>query len=268
MKKFLFLMVLVLGMMSCTLVDNSEVGIKFNKFSITDQGKLEAVNVTGFVAYNPFTTAVYTYPVFVQQVNYDPFVVTTKDAASFKMDPYLSYQIDRNKATDIFSKYRKPLNEIEKGYLKTCIYDSYRVSANNYTSDELMANRAQFEAEVRKMLETSLGTEGFIIHEFTSQIEPPQSLKQAIDDKNAALQESLRAENLVKQAQAQAQIEIAKAEGEAKALRIKAESEAYANKVVSQSLTTLLIQQQTINKWNGQLPTVSGSNTMPIINLK
>ena len=178
--------VIMFNSCACTIVDNSEVGIKFNKFSVTEQGKLEATSVTGYTFYNPITTSVFKYPVFIQRVDYPAFSVTTKDAAVFSMDPLLAYQIDRAKATDIFTKYRKPLKDIEAGYMKTCIWDAYRITANQYTADELMASRAKFEDEVRAMLNTSLGSEGFMISEFTSQIDPPQSLRETINAKLAA----------------------------------------------------------------------------------
>jgi regulator of protease activity HflC (stomatin/prohibitin superfamily) len=268
MKKLLFaLMAIAIMFSSCTIVDNAEVGIKFKKFGLTDQGTLEAASVTGWIMYNPFTTSVFTYPVFIQRVDYKAFTVNTKDAAAFQMDPLLAYQIDRSKAVSIFQKYRKPLEDIETGYMRTCIYDAYRITANNYTSDELMANRAKFEAEVRLMLENSLGSEGFIISEFTSQITPPQSLQNTIDAKNMAVQEALKAENLVKQAEAKAKIKIAEAEGKAKALKIEADGEAYYNRTVSASLSELLVRQYALEKWDGQLPQVSGQTT-PFINLK
>lgn len=249
----------------CTTVDNSEVGIKFKKFSLTEQGTLKASPVTGFVFYNPISTAVFTYPIYIQRVDYNPFNVTTKDAAIFSMDPLLAYQINRDSATEIFTKYRRPLKDIEAGYMRTCIYDAYRIIANNYTSDELMASRAKFEAEVRTMLDNSLGKEGFIVTEFTSQITPPASLSDAIEAKNQAIQESLKAENLIKQAEANAKIEIAKAEGTAKALKIQADGEAYYNRTVAASLNELLVRQDAIEKWNGQLPTYTGG-VIPFIN--
>ncbi|MCM1035502.1 MAG: prohibitin family protein [Paludibacter sp.] len=252
----------------CTVVDTSEVGIKFKKFSLTEQGKLDAVPVTGWVFYNPVSTSVYTYPVYVQRVDYAPFQVTTKDAAVFSMDPLLAFRMNRDKAVDVFAKYRKPLEDIEQGYMRTVIYDAYRIVANRYTSDELMASRAQFEAEVRLMLETSLNDEGFEVEEFTSQITPPVSLSQAIEAKNQAIQEALKAENLVKQAEANAKIAIAKAEGEAKALRIKADGEAYYNRTVAASLNALLVQQDAIQKWDGKLPEYMGGHNIPMINLK
>lgn len=261
---------LVIVVAACmTVVDTSEVGIKFKKFSLTDQGKLDAVPVTGWVFYNPLTTSVYSYPVYVQRVDYSPFTVTTKDAAVFSMDPVLAFRLNRDKAVDVFAKYRKPLRDIEEGYMRTVIYDAYRITANKYTSDELMASRAQFEAEVRLMLERSLNDEGFLVEEFTSQITPPASLSKAIEAKNQAIQEALKAENLVKQAEANAKIAIAKAEGEAKALRIQADGEAYYNRTVAASLNELLVRQDAIEKWDGKLPEyMAGGSSVPFINVK
>lgn len=265
--KFLTICVIsILCFTSCASVDSSEVGIKFKKFSVTEQGGLIAEPVTGYTMYNPFTTSVFTYPTYIQRKDYQPFVVTTKDAATFTMDPLIAYQLNTSKAVDVFKKYRKDLDEIEDGYMRTVIFDAYRITANKYTSDQLMANRAEFEAGVRKMLEESLSKEGFIVSEFTSQITPPATLQAAIDAKNKAIQESLKAENEVKKAEANAKIEIAKAEGAAKAMHIKADAEAYYNKTISASLSTQIIQEDWIEKWDGQLPTYQGGNA-PLITL-
>lgn len=253
---------------ACAVIDNSEVGIKFKKFSLTEQGKLETQPASGWVFYNPFSESIFTYPVFIQRVDYSPFTVTTKDAAIFSMDPVLAYLLKRDMAAEVFTKYRKSLTDIEQGYMRTCIYDAYRITANNYTSDELMSSRAKFESEVRVMLDKSLGEEGFEVKEFTSQIDPPQSLREMIDSKNAAIQAALRSENQVKEAEAKAKIAIAEAKGEADALKIKADAEAYYNRTVAASLSPLLVQQDAIEKWDGELPTYSGGGALPFINLK
>ena len=158
------------------------------------------------------------------------------------------------------------LENIEEGYMRTVIYDAYRVIANSYTSDELMANRARFESEVRVILDSALTKEGFIVTEFTSQITPPESLQQMIDAKNKAVQAALKAENEVKEAEANAKIEVAKAEGAAKAMRIKADAEAYYNRTISASLSNRIIQEDWIEKWDGKLPTYQG-NGSPLITL-
>lgn len=258
---------ILLCFVRCTRVDSSAVGVKFNKLSLTDQGTLDASPVTGYVFYCPITTDLFKYPTFVQRVDYEPFTVTTRDAAIFTMDPTMAYYLNRDKAVDVFFKYRRDLTNIEEGYMRTVIYDAYRITANNYTSDELMAQRAKFENEVRVMLDSTLTVEGFIVTEFTSQITPPESLRQMIDAKNAAVQAALKAENEVKEAEANAKIAVAKAEGDARALKIKADAEAYYNRTISASLSTLIIQEDWIEKWDGKLPTVQGGeNMMPIVN--
>ena len=268
----IFAIVLVIvpsALIRCTRVDSSEVGVKFNKLSLTDQGTLDATAVTGYVFFCPITTDVFKYETYVQRVDYEPFTVTTRDAAIFTMDPTMAYFLNRSKAVDVFFKYRRPLRDIEDGYMRTVIYDAYRITANGYTSDELMANRAKFESEVRQMLDSTLTVEGFTVTEFTSQITPPESLRQMIEAKNAAVQAALKAENEVKEAEANAKIAVAKAEGEARAMKIKADAEAYYNRTISASLTSLIVQEDFIEKWNGVLPQVQGSNsTIPIMNFK
>jgi len=269
MKKVLLLFAVVATMFaSCARVDSSEVGIKFKKFSLTEQGELSATTCTGWTWYNPFTTSVYTYPVVVQQKDYDSLKIMTKDAAIFTMDPYLSYKLNRAKAIDVFKTYRAKLGVIEDGYIKTCIYDAYRICANRYTSDELMSNRATFENDVRIMLDSSLASEGFDIKEFTSQIIPPKSLSAMIDAKNAAVQSALKAENQVKEAEANAKIAVAKARGYADSLKAMADGEAYYNRTVANSLTPTLVQQYALEKWDGKLPVTNAGNTIPFLNIK
>ena len=258
------LFILILCFKCCTVIDSGEIGIEFHKWSSKeeDYGGVEGT-CKGWVFYNPLTTSIFTYPTYIQRKNYDPFNVNAKDASVFSMDPTIAYRIDPAKACDIFVKYRKDIEDLENGYIKTCIYEAYRTCANNYTSDSLMSSRASFEAEVRQRLEKSLEAEGFIVTEFTSQITPPQSLAQMINEKNMAVQSSLKAENKVKEAEANAKIKIAEAKGEAEAMKVKADAEAYYNRTISASLSPLIVQEDWIEKWDGKVPQIVGpGNTM------
>lgn len=256
---------------SCTTIDSGSVGLKFYKWS-SDTDKKGGVIGTckGWVWYNPITQNVFEYPIYVQRKTYEPFSVNAKDASTFTMDPTIAYRLNPDMAEQVFVKYRKSLRDIEDGYIRTCIYEAYRTCANQYTSDSLMANRGGFENEVRKRLEQSLSNEGFIVEEFTSQITPPNSLAQAINAKNEAVQNALKAENKVKEAEANAKIEIAKAQGEANALKIKGDGEAYYNRVVALSLNELLVRQYAIEKWDGRLPNymMSEKGATPFIGVK
>lgn len=266
--KFLSVIFALMSVVSCTMIDSAEVGIKFSKFGLTDKGEVNAEYCSGWTVYNPFTTSIFTYPTNIQRCDYPDFTVTTKDAAEFKMNPMLAYSIQKDKAIQIFRKYRVDIRSIELGYMRTAVYDAYRITANNYASEELMSSRAKFEAEVLDMLQKSLNNEGFLVEEFTSQITPPASLARAIESKNEMIQLALKADNEVKTAEANAKIAIAKAKGEAEALRIKADGESYYNRTIAQSLNELLLRQDAIERWDGKLPQYSGSGVTPFLNLK
>jgi regulator of protease activity HflC (stomatin/prohibitin superfamily) len=251
-------------------IDAGHVGIKVNLIG-TGKGVDNATEVTGWVFYNRFTTKIVEFPTFVQHKEYrktedsdESFVINSKDGSEFHVSPLLNYSVQREKVPYIFTKYRVELSAIEAGFLKTAVYDAFRVVANSYTADELISNRELFENKVRKNLETHLLPEGFVLAQFTSNLVYPETFKKAIEAKNNAVQTALRAENDVKTAEAQAKIKIAQAEGNAKAMLTNAKAEAESNKLKQTTLTPLLLQQMWIQKWRGEVPSTvlgQGSNT-------
>lgn len=248
-------------------IDAGNVGIKINLYG-SDRGVDNITIVTGRVWYNTWTTKIVEFPTYTQSVDYDPFVVTTKDAAEFKVDPKLNYHVNPTMVPQIYRQYRKPLPEIEQQFMRNTIYDAYRIVANSFSSDSVMSNREKFEDRIQTILTKNLNKDGFIYDQLTSAITPPESLRQMIDEKNASIQARLKAENQAKQADAEAKVKVATAQGEAQALLVRAKSEAEANRLRQASLTPMLIQQEWIKKWDGKLPTTqAGGNTslmMPI----
>jgi regulator of protease activity HflC (stomatin/prohibitin superfamily) len=241
---------------SCERIDAGHVGVKVNQYG-DNKGVDDVVAVTGMVFYNPFTTAIYEFPTFIQHKEYkgeNSFVVNSKDGSEFSVSPIMNYSVQRDKVPSIFSKYRRPLEDIEEGFLKTAVYDAFRLATNKYTADELISNRAVFEVEVRRLLDGQLLKEGFIINQFTSNLIYPETFKKSIEAKNNAVQAALRAENEVKTAEAQAKIKVATAEGNAQAMLTSAKAEAESNRMKQVTLTPLLLQLEYINKWDGKLP--------------
>ena len=245
---------------SCERIDAGYVGVKVNLY-VNNKGVDVVVAVTGMVFYNPFTTKVYEFPTYIQHKEYrktedadNSFIVNSKDGSEFSVSPIMNYSVQRDKVPAIFAKYRRPLIDIEEGFLKTAVYDAFRLATNKYTADELISNRAVFEVEVRKLLDNQLLKEGFIINQFTSNLIYPETFKKSIEAKNNAVQAALRAENEVKTAEAQAKIKVATAEGNAQAMLTSAKAEAESNRMKQITLTPLLLQLEWINKWDGKLP--------------
>lgn len=282
--KFIVIAVLVVGsifaFVGCERIDAGHVGVKVNLYG-DGKGVDDVTEVTGWVFYNPISTKIVEFPTFMQHKEYkkivedgalvedESFVVNSKDGSEFHVSPLLNYSVKRERVPYIFNKYRVELSQIESGFLKTAVYDAFRVVANSYTADALISNRQEFEKKVREVLVAQLEPEGFILSQFTSNLIYPETFKRAIEAKNNAVQTALTAENQVKTAEAEAKIKIARAEGNAKAMLTQAKAEAEANQLKQRTLTPMLIQQQWIEKWNGKLPeTMLGDKTNAMIGIK
>lgn len=260
--------------MSCENIDSGNIGIKVNKFG-TGRGVSGVTECTGTVFYNPITTNIYEFPINIRHKEYtedDSFVVNSKDGSEFHVSPIVNYRINPDKATQIFAKYRKDLDGIENGFLKTAVTEAFRIVTNSYTADQLISSREAFDNKVKLTLRKQLEPEGFVLDQFTTNLEYPKSFKNAINAKNNAVQKALMAENRVKQAEAEAKIKVAEAEGDAQSTLTRARAEAEANSLKQRTLTPMLLQQQWIEAWRrggSQVPqyiTSGGGNFM--MNLK
>lgn len=247
--------VLIFGLVtlinSCERIDAGHVGIRVNMYG-DNKGIDGVTEVTGWAFYNPFSASIYEFPTYIQHKEYkgeNSFSVNSADGSEFIVSPILNYSVNRAKVPQIFGKYRKSLPDIEEGFLKTAIFEAFRVVTNSYNADKLISSRQEFDAKVKKALEDQLIPEGFIVAQFTSNLVYPETFKKAIEAKNNAVQAALRAENDVKTAEANAKIQVAKAQGNATAMLTQARAEAEANKLKQSTLTPMLLQQQWIEAW-------------------
>jgi regulator of protease activity HflC (stomatin/prohibitin superfamily) len=250
----LFLMLFLFK--SCERIDAGHVGVKVNLYG-DNKGVSDVTEVTGMVFFNPITHSIYEFPTFIQHKEYtgdNSFIVNSKDGSEFHVSPIINYSVQRDKVPSIFAKYRRSLDQIEEGFLKTSVFDAFRLATNKYTADELIGNRQAYEIEVRKILEGQLLREGFMVNQFTSNLIYPETFKNAINAKNNAVQAALKAENDVKTAEAEAKIKVAQAEGNAQSMLTIAKAEAEANRLKQTTLTPLLIQLEYVKKWDGKLP--------------
>lgn len=246
MKTINFLLSAVLLMIAFTScnerIDAGHEGLLVKMYG-SDKGVQDVVLVTGRVWYNPFTEDVFEVPTFVQTVDYEAFAVNAKDGSQFTVDPTISLKVESGKSAAIFTKYRKPLNEVVENTISNHIKDVYRIEFNKFTTDEIISNRERFEDGVQRKMQEFFTKEGFILEQLTSGIKPPASITQAIEAKNAATQKAQQSEN-----------ELRVVEANAKKMIVQAEAEAKANDLKQRTLTPLLIQQQFIEKWDGKTP--------------
>lgn len=252
----------------CERINAGHVGIKV-KLSGSDKGVQDVTEVTGWCFYNRWAYDVYEFPTFVQHKEYtgeEAFTINSKDGSEFHVSPILNYSVRQDKVGAVFSKYRKELGDIEVGFIKTAVYDAFRIAANKYNADSLISNRESFEASVRSTLEKQITSEGFLINQFTSNLKYPETFKNAIDAKNAAVQKAFQIENEVKQTEASARKSIVQSEMEAKVRMInanayyeatvkEAEADSKAGKLRQSYISSTYINYMLASSWNGQLPT-------------
>ena len=250
MKNQILLFALALATLaSCTRIDAGHEGILIKQYG-TDKGVQDVSLVTGRVWYNPWTEDVEQYATYVQTIDYDAFGVNAKDGSSFSVDPTLSFNIVNGNSPKIFTKYRKNLEEVSKTTILNYVKDAFRLQMNKYTTDEIVSNREKFESDVQKTLANVLENEGFKLEQLTSGLQYPQTIVDAVNSKNKAVQEAMKVEN-----------ELRLVEAQAKKMIVQAEAEKRANELKQQSLTPMLIQQQFIEKWNGKTPLYGSSPT-------
>lgn len=234
---------LLIGLAGCsTRIDAGHEGILIKQYG-SDKGVQDVTLVTGRVWYNPWTEDVDQYATFVQTVDYEAFGVNAKDGSSFSVDPTLSFNIVQGNSPRIFTKYRKDLEEVSQTTILNYVKDAFRLQMNKYTTDEIVSNREKFETDVQKTLADVLDKEGFKLEQLTSGLQYPQTIVDAVNSKNKAVQEAMKVEN-----------ELRLVEAQAKKMIVQAEAEKRANELKQQSLTPMLIQQQFIEKWDGRTP--------------
>lgn len=262
-----------------TRVNAGNVGIKIN-YAGTYRGVQDVPVVTGWVVYWPFSSTVLEYPVFVQNVvwthsttegapNNEEITFTNADQMSIAVDISLAYHLDAAKVPAFYMKFRNDdLAAFTLGFMRNVTRDQFNAHGGSYHMDQIMGDNAAFIDAVRKGVQDDLGQYGVVIDQFgiIGSPRPPPTVLESITMKVQAQQIAIQKQNELAQATADANKVVAAAEGYARSQAIRADADSNYNRKVNESLTALLIQSQTVARWNGYLPTVTGGAT-PLISL-
>lgn len=119
-----------------------------------------------------------------------------------------------------------------------------------------------YEREQNRLDRESEGKGELLKAESTKKVK----IEQAKADLESA---KLDAQTKLEKARANAEAQLIGAKANAEAAIISAKGQAEANRLINQSLTPLILENNKINRWNGKLPTTSvGSGSSTIIGLK
>lgn len=229
------------------MIKTGEVGIKIRFGKITDTYLQEGINFK-----LPFEQ-IEAVNIKVQKYENDNLLETsTKDMQivnSIKVA--VNYQIDADKAIDL---YRQVGNGYTSTVLEPAIQESIKSAISKYTAEELITKRSEVATDIQEELIKRVEHYGIKILSISiKNFDFSAEYNASIERKAVAEQDALTAKQ---------KLETTKVEAEKK--RIEAQAEADANRIKENSLTDKILKQQFIEKWNGELPKVSGSDNMMI----
>jgi regulator of protease activity HflC (stomatin/prohibitin superfamily) len=264
-----------------TLVAPGNVGLVFSK-SGGGRGIQDIAVRSGRVYYNPFTTEIIEYPTYVQTVKWtknadegkpvdESITFTTSDSAVVNCDVASSIQLNYDAAPSFYVKFRADdVNAFVDGFYRNVVRNELNDIGGKYTVEQIMGNNGPMIADVEGAVAKQMNPIGVAVTNlgFIGACRPPSVVTDSINSKLAQQQRSLQTTQEIAQTEAQAKKNVAQAQGEADANLIRAQADAKANQLRQASLTPLLIQQEWIQKWDGQQPNVqAGAGTGLMLNI-
>ena len=173
----------------------------------------------------------------------------------------VNYNVNKEKANELYKNIGTKFDTI---IVEPAIFESVKQGMSQYTAEELITKRSEVSSVITTLLEDKLETRGITITalniidlnfsaEFDAAIEKKQITEQQTQQAKYELEKAL-VENEKKIANAQAEAEVMKLQNA---------------QITEQTLKLkeLEIKEQLIEKWNGQLPTYSLGNSIPLIDI-
>lgn len=217
----------------------------------------------------------------------ESFSIPTSDGKTVKVNLEFSYRFDEERVAQTFTQFKGKSGEaIKDSFIKPKVIAwTQEVSANYPVTDIFGDKRTEINAELDTYLREKFDQYGIIIDtvNFTdisvddetaaaiqkkvtaqqelelANIEAQTAKIQAEKDKQVA---EIAAEQDKKVAEIEAEKAIIEANAKAEALLIAAKAEAEANQRIAGSLTPELIEKLKYEQWNGELPRVTGADSV------
>lgn len=259
----------VIWMSSFARVLPGNVGIRVN--NIVGGVSADSLGVGWYFA--PPGTHIYEYPVFTRTYTWtrstteqnaidESFNFQDKNGLSLSADVAVSYHVDPTKASILFQRYRTDMDQIIAGPLRNSIRNAIVERASQLGVEEIYgSHKAELVQTALKEVQKFFGPVGLQVEQlyWAGNIAVPQQVLDQINAKIANEQAALAAQANVATAQANADARIAKARGDAESIQVEAEAIRTNPEIV---------KLRAVEKWDGRLPTYTGSGPMPFIDAK
>ena len=205
----------------------------------------------------PFIQSIKIFDIKTQKDEIDA-TAASKDLQTVSAKVAVNYHLQESSAPRIY-------REVGIGYvdriLSPAIQESVKASTAQYTAEELITKREFVREAIKTLLISKMEPRGITVEDvLITNFDFSASFNAAIENKVTMEQNALAAKNKLQQIEFEAKQRVTQAQGEAEAIKIQAQAiQAQGGKEY--------VQLQAIAKWNGILPIVTGSGSMPFINV-
>lgn len=183
-----------------------------------------------------------------------------KQGLEINADVGIAYNVDPSKATLLFQKYRKGVDEITDTVLRNNVRDALTTETSTMNVEEIYgAGKAGLMERATKRVREQVEPFGIRIEKiyWINSMRLPSGVQAALNAKIEATQKAQQRENEVAQAKAEADKAREEARGVADATLLKAQADAQAIQIRGEALRNnpALVDLTIAEKWNGVLPT-------------
>ena len=239
----LTIIIILLLSLSVTTIKSGEVGIRIRFGKVINKDTKEGINLK-----LPLIEKIEKMNVRVQKVEMETSS-SSKDLQDVEMKIAINYKIKLEEAKKLYKTVGSGYKEV---ILEPAIEESIKAVSSRYTAEELITNRSEVSTKCMEELNKKVNKYGLTINDFNiTNFSFSQEFERAIEEKQVAEQKVLTAKQ-----------ELEKEKIEAEKKIVAAEAEKKANELKQESLTDNIIKEKMIEKWNGELPKVSGSNNI------
>jgi len=236
------IIVIILGVFSITVVDAGHTGVVVTLGKVSD-----GVLNEGFHLKMPFITKVVEIDNRVTKTEVKS-IAASKDLQSISSKVSVNYRVNTDFSAKIYKNVGKDYNNV---IVNPAIQECLKSVAAKYNAEELITKRAVVSSEMEKEISQKINPYGLNIEVFNIiDFDFSEEFNKAIEAKQTAQQQALKAEQDLARIKVEASQTIEKA---------KAESQAYQLK--NQQLTDKIIMMEFVEKWDGKLPSVTSGGS-------
>jgi len=212
----------------------------------------------------PVAERVIKVDVKVQPHPFKEIDAASKEYQMVKLTGMMNFHIDPSFVNDL---YQKVGLDFANKVIDPAFNDFVKEVVPIYPITEILPKREEIRKRAMTKLGDNLARYHIIVDDiYFANIRFSPEYERAIEAKQVAQQQVETQRQVLAQREIEAQQKVATAKGEAESILVVAQGQAKANDALSRSISPILVQYKSIERWNGVLPQVSGG-AVPLLDL-